>query len=92
MKQARRILESIRAAISADSKLLIHENIMPEKNVSLYEAELDLYMMAIFSSLNRTETKFRKLLESVGMQVHSIWRPEGGEAGAGTLLECVLRD
>ena len=53
--------------------------------------ELDLYMMAMFSSLNRTEKQFVALLESVGMQVLRVWKPDGGKPGAGNLLECGLQ-
>ena len=56
-KQAREILSDIRGAMSKHSKLLTNENVLPEANVALYPAELDISMMALFSSLERTQSQ-----------------------------------
>ena len=88
-KQARRILEYIRAAMSEDSILLINENVMPGSNVPLYPAQLDLSMMVFFSSLDRTQTQFKDLLESSGFDLIKCWTPEIMIPGSGTLFEAV---
>lgn len=63
-KQARQILANIRDAMTEDSILLINENVLPDSKVPLYLAELDLSMMALSSSLDRTVTQSKALLES----------------------------
>ena len=89
--QACEILAHIRTAMLEDSILLINENMLPESNVSLYSAELDLYMMAMFSSLDRTLSQFKKLLDSAGFEVVRVWRPKDMGSGSGTLLECAMK-
>ena len=90
-KQAREILVPIREAMSQDSILLINENVLSETEVSLYAAQLDLMMMAMFSSLDRTVDQFKALLDSVGLEVFRVWRSEAVTKGSGTLLECGLK-
>jgi hypothetical protein len=79
-KQAKMILGNIRDAMGMDSVLLLSEAVMPERNVPFLPAVLDLTMMAAFSSLERTETQFRDLLDSVGLELVKIW----GNAGTTT--------
>ena len=91
-KQVRKILENIRAAMSRDSILLINENVLPESNVPLYPAMLDLSMMAIFSSLDRTQTQFKELLDSAGFKLLQVWTPKNMVPGSGTLFEATLKE
>ena len=91
-KQVREILENIRAAMSKDSILLINENVLPESNVPLYPAMLDLSMMAIFSSLDRTQTQFKELLDSAGFKLLQVWTPKNMVPGSGTLFEAILKE
>lgn len=91
-QQARKILAPIRAAMSDEySILLVNENILPDEKVSLYAAELDLHMMAAFSSLDRTLGQFKELLDSAGFDVVGVWRSKVVALGPGTLLECVVK-
>ena len=91
-KQARVILGNIRAAMSKDSILLVNENAIPESNVPLYSAQLDLSMMACFSSLDRTQTQFKELLHSSGFELIQVWSPAVIVPGSGTLFEAKLRE
>ena len=90
-KQAREILKNIRGAMGKHSKLLINENALPEDNVPLYPAELDISMMVLFSSLERTQSQFKELMESAGFQLVKIWTPKVMVPGSGTLFEAVLK-
>ena len=90
-KQAKEILDNIRASMNQDSILLINENALPESKVPLYPAELDYSMMACFSSLDRTNTQFKMLLESSGFHLVNIWTPTTIVPGSGTLFEAVLK-
>jgi hypothetical protein len=61
--QAMQILR-LRAAMGADSLLLISEPVLPESGVALSAVLSDLHMMASYASLERTETQWRSLLAS----------------------------
>lgn len=89
--QAQEILSNVRGAMNQDSILLIHEHALPESNVPLYRAEVDLHMMAIFSSMDRTSAQFNVLLELSGFDVVDVWTPKTMVSGPGTLFEAVLK-
>ena len=91
-KQVREILKHIRAAMNKESILLINENVLPESNVPLYPAMLDLSMMAFFSSLERTRPQFKDLLHSAGFRVLKVWTPEVMVPGFGTLFEAAIQE
>lgn len=90
-KQAGEILMNIREVMSTDSILLINENVLPASNVPLYNAQMDIAMMACFSSLDRTEKQFESLLDSAGFRLLQTWRPKEIVPGSGTLFEAVLK-
>ncbi|KAL3487018.1 S-adenosyl-L-methionine-dependent methyltransferase [Aspergillus germanicus] len=90
-KQAKIILELIRDAMTPDSILLLNETLVPESGVPLYDAEMDMTMMVVFGSLNRTEAQFQQLLDSVGFEVAKVWKPEVVVPGSTTLFEAVLK-
>ena len=87
-KQVREILKNIKAAMNKDS----NENVMPEANVPLFPAMLDLSMMAMFSSLDRTRSHFEELLTSVGFKLLNVWTPKVAVPGSGTLFEATLQE
>lgn len=77
-KQASLILKSIGDAMGPSSMLLIDENVLPESGVSLFSAQTDMFMMAMYSALERTESQFRNLLEVSGFEVVHVYdQPEG---------------
>ena len=88
-KQAKVILEQVRAVMAKDSILLINENAIPDSNVPLYPAQLDFTMMACFSSLDRTEQQFSNLLDSAGFTLVKVWRPKVVLPGSAVLFEAV---
>jgi len=91
-KQAIEILKNIRDAMSADSILLLNENFLPEQGVPQYNAEVDFSMLALFSSLERTEKQWRALLEAAGLKVVKVWTPKTQLAASATLFEAVRAD
>lgn len=88
-KQARAILENIREAMKPDSMLLLNENDPPESDVTLYSAEIDFSMMALFSSLERTQKQWEELLESAGFEVVHVWKQQTQVAASAILFEAV---
>jgi hypothetical protein len=76
-KQALDALARIHDAMTQDSFLFIHEHIMPDSSdVPPIAATLDIHMMEIFSSLERTEKEWVSLLESAGFRVAKVWKED----------------
>ncbi|KAL4875481.1 S-adenosyl-L-methionine-dependent methyltransferase [Aspergillus karnatakaensis] len=59
------------------SKLLVHDHVFSEGELSVHETTFDLNMMAVLAGKERTEGEWRALLNSVGLQVVRVWRMEG---------------
>lgn len=76
--QAHQILSHIRDAMDEHSVLLVHDRVLSDIASEIYPKDIqaDFIMMAIFASLERSETQFRELFESVGLVLVRIWRPE----------------
>ena len=85
------ILGNIREAMDSESILLINENALSESKVPPYAASADLLMMAIFSSLDRTEKQFKELLTKAGFELVGVWRQQNMTPGSDTLFEAVLK-
>lgn len=69
------------------SKILINENIIPDKDAHWLITSIDLVMMSVCASGERTESTWRSLLTSVGLRVVKIWTYE---EGAESLIEAEL--
>ncbi|RHZ59421.1 uncharacterized protein CDV56_108622 [Aspergillus thermomutatus] len=90
-KQVVQILAKIREAMAQDSLLLIDENLMPESNVPLLPAMVDLSMMVSFAAAERTKTQFESLLNEAGFELVKAWMPPGAVTEQTTLLEARVR-
>ena len=66
------ILCQITAAMTGDSTILIDEMVMPAKGAHWHATSLDISMMAILASLERTESHWRALLDSAGLKIVDI--------------------
>ncbi|KAL5339854.1 S-adenosyl-L-methionine-dependent methyltransferase [Aspergillus crustosus] len=76
-KQALEILARTREAMADDSILLVNEHTTPAgANVTPMAAAMDLHMMELFSSLERTEEQWVALLDQAGFTVVKIWKRE----------------
>jgi len=75
-EKARQILRSlVRAMAPKYSRLLLNENVLPLTGCHPHLSALDLTMMTLFGSQERTEENWRELLKSEGLQlvaVHTI--------------------
>lgn len=81
-EEALKILRNIRQAMKPDGTLLLFEGILDE-NAPPYFAMMDMLMLVLVGSMERTEDEFRKLLEKAGLEVSRIIRQ-----GRLTILEC----
>ena len=88
-KQALQALQRVREAMAKDSVLLINENTLPETDVPKFNASVDLIMMTMFSSLERTDKQWLSLLERAQFKVVKVWRADSQGAGANALFEAV---
>lgn len=72
--KCRDILQNVVKAMKPRySQLLINEWVLPDVGVPLYPALLDINMMALFSGMQRTQTQWKNLLESVGLKIVKFW-------------------
>jgi phenylacetate-coenzyme A ligase PaaK-like adenylate-forming protein len=60
------------------SKLLIHEQITPEKGASVWNSIQDINMMALCGVAERTEAEWRKLLQQAGFRVITVYQAKDG--------------
>ncbi|KAM0430033.1 hypothetical protein ACHAPT_006039 [Fusarium lateritium] len=87
------ICKSILARISAAmkpgySRLLINENVIPSKGAYWETTALDVSMMTVCCSMERTEANWYSLVEGVaGLKIVKIW---AGGNGVESLIECEL--
>lgn len=72
------ILKHIVEAMSADSRLLIDDYVMPPTDAELRLVHMDICMMMYLRSEERTERRWRNLLSSTGLELVKIWTPETG--------------
>jgi hypothetical protein len=72
-----RIARNIRDAMTPGgySKFLIHEHVLPDMGHDREQTGLDLLMMTLFGSKERTEQQWRDLLEEQvgGLKITGIW-------------------
>ena len=60
--------------MSPESFLLIDELVIPATGASPFSMQLDVTMMAMFNSTERTVPHWRKLLGEVGLEITQVYR------------------
>ncbi|KAJ5313478.1 uncharacterized protein N7443_000362 [Penicillium atrosanguineum] len=87
-EESRKILKNLTPAMKRGySKLLIHEQVIPETRANWESTSLDLMMMAQLGGMERLAADWKSLLESVGLKITKIWTPQTGDE---SLVECEL--
>lgn len=89
---ASRILATCRAAMTDDSRLLVVEAILPRRAADQPAAiRMDLHMMMLLGSRERTERDFRALLADAGF---AVWRihPTSSPVGLAVIEARPVRD
>lgn len=61
------------------STLLIDDYVLPDTNVKLRGAEMDILMWMHTSGVERTERHWHALCNSVGLEIVNIWSADKGE-------------
>lgn len=86
--ECRTILKHLKDAMEPGySRILIHECVVADRNPSWRHTALDIHMMALFSTQERTESEWRELLGSVGLKITGIWSKGTGNL---SLIEAML--
>jgi hypothetical protein len=79
--KCREILRNLKPAMKVGySRLLLNDWVLPEQGAPLFSSLLDINMLALFSSMERTTTQFKEILESEGfefVQLHGLAGAEG---------------
>lgn len=85
----RKILANLIPALRPGySKVLINENVIPDKGAYWETTSLDLIMMTIGSG-ERTERHWYALLESARLKIVKVWTAPA-QKGEESLIECEL--
>lgn len=71
------------------SRLLINENVIPDKGADWQTTGLDMVMMTCFASKERTLFEWHQLLESpeIGLKIIRVWSANHSQE---SLIECEL--
>ena len=60
--------------MSADSILLIDEMVIPDREASLFSAQMDVTMLAFFNSPERTLPQWKTMLREFDLDVRNVYR------------------
>lgn len=71
-KSSELILKNCRKSLDKGGRLMVIESVVPEENGGHFIKDVDVYMMALFSSRERTKSEFNKLFESAGLKIERI--------------------
>ena len=76
---SRKILIQLHGAMKlGHSKLLINENVVPDRNAAWSITSMDWLMMALGAVRERTESDWQHLLQSSGYKIIKIWTFDQG--------------
>ena len=87
-ERAHSILANTAKSMSRESRLLLHELVLPDRNTPLRGALFDACMLMLVCGIERTHAQWESLLISAGLRIEKIWYPKGsGEAVIETRLQ-----
>lgn len=70
------------------SRLIIRDFILPDAGAPLVSCCNDMLMMVLLAGMEREESQWRELLESVGLEIVGFWNVVKGGEG---VIEAVKR-
>ncbi|KAI1156346.1 S-adenosyl-L-methionine-dependent methyltransferase [Nemania diffusa] len=81
-EQCIQILKNVKASmVKGHSYLVINDFILPDTGCGLLQSQWDLMMMVLLSSMERTETQWKTLLESADLSIEGMYSPPGDGQG-----------
>lgn len=88
----RKIVAHIKSAMTPGySRLILNENVLPDRNCAPWAATMDINMMTIMSGSERTKSEWFRLIESTGLEILKISESSSVEDVEG-IIECILRE
>ena len=63
--------------MSRGSALLINDWVLPDVGAPLAGASEDILMMLFLSGMERSESQWKAVLDSAGLEIKKIWRADG---------------
>ena len=72
-ERCRTVPQNIKNAMSEKSVFVIDEMVFPESEVSWQAAQFNLTMMCAHASMERTQTQWQALLDSVDLKIRDIY-------------------
>ena len=63
--------------MSPESSLLIDDWVFPDMGAPLAGASEDMFMLMLLSGMERSESQWKALLNSIGLEIKKIWRTDG---------------
>lgn len=63
--------------MSPGSALLIDDWVLPDVGAPLAGASEDIFMMLFLSGMERSESQWKAVLDSAGLEIKKIWRADG---------------
>ncbi|MCJ1318452.1 hypothetical protein MMC15_003780 [Xylographa vitiligo] len=85
------VLRTVSAAMTPGySKILINEWVVSEQHPTSFMTIMDLTMMCVWASGERTAAQWKALVESVGLRIAKIYEP--GDGVSESIIEVTLKD
>ncbi|KAL4787895.1 S-adenosyl-L-methionine-dependent methyltransferase [Aspergillus varians] len=81
------ILKNIVSALGPDSTILIKDIVLPNFGIHWHVAQVDITMMTMLASLERTVEQWYALMEKAGLRIKGIYSSDS--AVADSVIECV---
>ena len=68
------ILQNLKSAMTADSRILIDEMIMPEKGAPWRATQQDFIMASVLAAKERSRSEWLSVFDSAGLRIDSLWK------------------
>lgn len=74
-EHAKTILDNVAQAMNSDSRLLLHDFVLPDQDSPLRASLFDATMMLLLSGMERTHDQWESLLGGSGLCIEKVWYP-----------------
>ncbi|PWY74331.1 S-adenosyl-L-methionine-dependent methyltransferase [Aspergillus heteromorphus CBS 117.55] len=82
------LVNTVSAMDPTYSRIIISDFVLPDTDVPLFQASLDIQMMSIGSGVERSERQWREMLDEAGLEITGIWCDNPGME---SVIEAVRR-
>ncbi|KAI0167667.1 O-methyltransferase [Pestalotiopsis sp. NC0098] len=89
-EKSRSILTNTAAAMNKDSTILINDYVLPEEKVGIRAVYMDIAMLVLLGGIERTESQWKSLVESAGLEIVKIWYADETNEGSEAVIEIRL--